>query len=152
MDESRFFEDFVVGEEFSIPSKTITESHFLAFVALSGDNHPLHYDIEYCRAHGWPERIAHGYLVAAQTVLGASALAPLVHDSRPVLLEQSSRFLEPVFVGDTLYPKLSVEELVPKRTAGVVRMRATIRNQRDQLVLDGRHDYLFKKRNPATAD
>ena len=50
--EQRWFDDFRLGERFVLPSRTMTEALFLAFQAASGDNHPVHYDIEYCRAHG----------------------------------------------------------------------------------------------------
>jgi acyl dehydratase len=144
----RFFEDFVLGETFDIPSRTLTDSHFLLFAAVTGDNHPIHYDREYCRARGYPERLAHGYLVTAQTVLGASSLSPMLHESIVAFLEQSSRFLKPVFVGDTLYPQLTVAELTPRRTTGLVKLRATVRNQHNELVLEGQHAYIVKKRQP----
>jgi acyl dehydratase len=143
-----YFEDFVLGEVFDIPSKTLTESHFMLFAAVTGDNHPIHYDREYCRARGFPERLAHGYLVTVQTVLGASSLSPALQESIVAFLEQSSRFLKPVFVGDTLYPQLTIQELVPRRTTGLVKMRSTVRNQHDELVLDGHHAYIIKKRQP----
>ncbi|MCH7478651.1 MAG: dehydratase, partial [SAR324 cluster bacterium] len=76
MPNQLYFEDFRVGDSFASPSKTIGEGHFLAFAGLTGDNHPIHYDLEYCRARGFPERLSHGLLNAAQTVLGASELAP----------------------------------------------------------------------------
>ena len=144
----RYFEDFVIGETFEIPSKTLTESHFLMFAAVTGDNHPIHYDREYCRARGFPERLAHGYLITVQTVLGASAISPLLQESIVAFLEQSSRFLKPVFVGDTLYPKLTVKELTPRRTTGLVKLQCTVQNQNDDLVLDGHHAYIIKKRHP----
>jgi acyl dehydratase len=147
----KYFEDFVVGEVFDIPSKTLTESHFLLFAAVTGDNHPIHYDREYCRARGFPERLAHGYLVTVQTVLGASSLSAHLQESIVAFLEQSSRFLQPVFVGDTLRPQLTVQELVPRRTTGLVKMRATVRNQHDELVLDGQHSYIVKKRQPQSS-
>ena len=62
---SRYFEDFVLGEAFYIPSRTVTEAQFLAFQAASGDNHPIHYDREYCRRHGYPDLLAHGLSAAA---------------------------------------------------------------------------------------
>jgi len=40
--ESRYFEDFSLGERFVLPSRTMTEAHFVAFQAASGDNHPIH--------------------------------------------------------------------------------------------------------------
>jgi acyl dehydratase len=148
--EQKFFEDFVLGETFAIPSRTLTESHFLLFAAITGDNHPIHYDREYCRARGYPERLAHGYLITVQTVLGASTLSPHLQDSIVAFLEQSSRFLKPVFVGDTLHPQLTVTELIPRRTTGLLKLRAMVRNQHHELVLEGEHAYIVKKRHPTS--
>jgi acyl dehydratase len=39
--ESKYFEDLKLGEQFYIPSRTLTEAHFAAFQMASGDNHPL---------------------------------------------------------------------------------------------------------------
>ena len=126
----RWFEDFVLGERFVIPSRTMTPAIFLAFQAASGDNHPIHYDIEYCRRHGHPNLLAHGYQVAIQTAAGAGLFPHMVEDSLKAFLEQSSRFLAPVFAGDTVYPALEVDELTPGRTTGVVGLRSTVHNQR----------------------
>jgi len=59
--ESRFFEDLAVGERFYIPSRTVTEANFAAFQTVSADNHPIHYDVEYCRERGHPGLLAHGF-------------------------------------------------------------------------------------------
>jgi acyl dehydratase len=147
--EQRWFEDFELGERFPLPSRTMTEAIFLAFQAASGDNHPVHYDVEYCRRHGMPHMLAHGFQVAIQTAAGAGIFPHLVEDSLKAFLEQSSRFLAPVFVGDTLYPCLTVDELAPNRSTGVVGLASTIHNQKGELVLEGRHRYLIRKR-PAT--
>ena len=141
-----YFEDFSVGDSFPSPSKTITNAHFVAFVGLTGDNHPIHYDLEYCRERGFPERLSHGLLNAAQTALGASELSPQVNECMIAFLEQSSRFLGPIYVGDTIHPELTVAELIPKNTTGILKMRCTLHNQRDELVLEGEHVYLIKKR------
>jgi acyl dehydratase len=69
----------------------------------------------------------------------------MVEDSLKAFLEQSSRFLHPVFVGDTLYPALEVNELTPQRTTGVVGFRSTVHNQKGVLVLDGQHRYLLHR-------
>jgi acyl dehydratase len=123
----------------------MTEAIFLAFQAASGDNHPIHYDVEYCRARGLPNMLAHGYLVAIQTVAGAGLFAHMVSDSLKAFLEQSTRFLQPVLVGDTLYPALEVNELSPSRTTGVVGLRCTVHNQHGVLVLEGQHRYLLRR-------
>jgi len=39
-------------------------------------------------------------------------------------------------------------DLKPQRTTGVVTLKATIHNHKGELVLDGWHKYLLRKRNP----
>jgi acyl dehydratase len=143
---SRFFEDFTLGESFYIPSRTVTEAQFLAFQAASGDNHPIHYDREYCRRHGHPELLAHGYQVLIQTAAGAGQFPFLVEESLMGFIEQSSRFLKPVYAGDTLYPQLVVNDLKPQRTTGVLTLSSTIHNQKRELVMEGTQTYLLRKR------
>jgi acyl dehydratase len=147
---SRYFEDFELGQFFALPSRTVTEAQFLAFQAASGDNHPIHYDREYCRRHGHPELLAHGFQVLIQTAAGAGLFPFLVEDSLVAFLEQSSRFLAPVYVGDTLYPRLTVADLKPQNTTGVLTMASSVHNQRRKLVLEGVQKYLLRRR-PAGA-
>jgi hypothetical protein len=42
---------------------------------------------------------------------------------------------------------LEITELLPQRTTGVIVMRASVPNQRGELVLDGTHKYLIRKRH-----
>jgi acyl dehydratase len=144
--EQRWFEDFVLGERFLLPSRTMTHAVFLAFQGASGDNHPIHYDDEYCRSRGLPGLLAHGLQTLAHTAPGAGLFPFLVEDSLIGFLEQSSRFPRSVFVGDTLYPALEIDELAPNRTTGVLGFRSTIHNQRRELVLEGRQRYLLRRR------
>jgi acyl dehydratase len=143
---THWFEDLKVGQTFYINSRTQTESMFAAFQLASGDNHPIHYDREYCRARGHRDMLAHGLQVAIQGAAGAGIFPHVIGDSLVGFLEQSSRFLKPVYCGDTLYPLLEVSELRPGRTTGVVTMKLTIHNQAGVLVCDGEHKYLVKKR------
>ncbi|MBN8905353.1 MAG: MaoC family dehydratase [Rhodospirillales bacterium] len=144
--EQRWFDDFRIGERFLLPSRTMTEAVFLAFQAASGDAHPVHYDVEYCRARGYPHLLAHGLQTLAQTAPGAGLFPYLVEESLVGFLEQSSRFLKPVFAGDTVYPALEIDELTPNRTTGVLGLRSTVHNQRRELVLEGRQRYLLRRR------
>jgi acyl dehydratase len=143
---SRYFEDFALGETFYIPSRTVTEAQFLAFQAASGDNHPIHYDREFCRRHGHAELLAHGFQVLIQTAAGAGPFPFVVEDSLIGFIEQTSRFLKPVYVGDTLYPLLTVSALKAQRTTGVLTLASTVHNQKRELVMDGAQKYLLRKR------
>ncbi|MBN8926848.1 MAG: dehydratase [Rhodospirillales bacterium 69-11] len=147
--EQRWFDDFRIGERFLLPSRTMTEAVFLAFQAASGDAHPVHYDVEYCRARGYPHLLAHGLQTLAQTAPGAGLFPYIVEESLVGFLEQSSRFLKPVFAGDTLYPALEIDELTPNRSTGVLGFRSTVHNQRRELVLEGRQRYLLRRRTGA---
>jgi acyl dehydratase len=70
----------------------------------------------------------------------------MVEDSLVGFLEQSSRFLKPVYTDDTLYPALEVIELTPGRSTGMVMLRSTVFNQRKELVLEGTQKFLIRKR------
>ena len=148
---SRWFEEFALGERFVLPSRTMTEAIFLAFQSASGDNHPVHYDVEYCRRRGMPHMLAHGFQVAIQTAAGAGQFPFMVEDSLVGFLEQSSRFRHPVYVGDTLYATLAIDEIAPNRTTGVVGMASTVHNQARVLVMEGRQRYLLRRRPVAGA-
>ncbi|MEE2636136.1 MAG: MaoC family dehydratase [Acidobacteriota bacterium] len=141
---ARSFDTLEVGERFPIPSRTMNESTFAAFQMASADNHPIHYDVEYCRTHGHPERIAHGFQVLLFTAPGAGLFPHVMGETLIGFLEQSSRFLKPVYVGDTLYPMLTVTGLRRQRTTGVVTLASSIHNQRDELVLDGEQKFLVR--------
>jgi acyl dehydratase len=144
--QDRWFEDFALGERYVLPSRTITEAHFAAFQVISGDNHPIHYDVEYCRARGYRGLLAHGLHVACVAAAGAGQFPHQVDRSLVAFLEQSSAFHKGVFPGDTLYPALEITALVPQRTTGIIAMRATIHNQLRELVMSGEHKYLVRKR------
>lgn len=147
-ENGHYFEDLEIGQTFPIPSRTMTDALFAAFQLASADNHPIHYDIEYCRAHGHPNMVAHGFQTLIQSAPGAGDFPHYVGESLIGFLEQSSRFLKPVYAGDTLYPLLEVAELTPQRTTGVATLQSTIHNQRKELVLEGRQKFLIRKRHP----
>ena len=144
--EQRWFEDFSLGERFVLPSRTQTSAIFAAFQTASGDTHPVHYDVEYCRARGMPDLLAHGFQTLIHTAPGAGLFPFLVEASLVGFLEQSSRFLKPVYAGDTLYAALEVKELTPGRTTGVVTLRSTVHNQKTELVLEGMQKFLIRRR------
>jgi len=145
--EPRGFEDLRIGERFPLPSRTVTEAHFAAFQTLSADNHPIHYDIEYCRERGLSAPLAHGFQTLCFTAAGAGSLAHLIGDALLGFVEQSAKFLRPVCAGDTLYPTLEIAALTPQRTTGIVAVAVAVHNQRGELVLTGEQKYLLKKRH-----
>src|SRR4051794_32930052 len=141
---ARTFEDLHVGEIFRAPSRTLTDAHATAFQAVSADNHPIHYDVEYARGHGHTAPVVHGLQVLAFTAPGATLFPQYIGDVFIAFTSASCTFLAEVHAGDTLYPQLEIIDLAPRGDVGQVTTRATIRNQHGQLVLDGEHTYLLK--------
>jgi len=140
----RGFDELRVGEVFRNASRTVTDANFAAFQTVSLDNHPIHYDVEYCKRLGHPGPLAHGLQVLSFTAAGAGLFPHVIGEKLLGFIEVSAKFLKPVYPGDTLYPALTISELVRQRTTGIVAMRATVHNQKSELVLDGMHRYLMK--------
>jgi 3-hydroxybutyryl-CoA dehydratase len=144
--EHRWFEDFKVGDTFESPSKTLNDAHFMFFAGMTGDAHPIHYDDEYAKGTRFGRRLAHGLLLTSMTAVGASTLAPIIEHSIVAFVEQTTRFLAPAFVGDTIKPRHEIVGLERKRSAGLLTLRVTLANQRGETVLDGQHKYLIAYR------
>ena len=144
--ETRYLEDFAVGEAFYVPSRTMTEALFAAFQLASGDNDPIHYDVEYCRARGHPGLLAHGMQTLIQTAASAGTFPHQVADTLLGMIEISGKIRKPVYAGDTLYPLLTITAVEPQNTTGVLTMRATVHNQDSVLVFEGEHKYLIRRR------
>ena len=143
---TKYLEDFQVGETFSIPAKTLTDAHFVCFAGLTGAQHPIHYDDDYAKTTRFGQRVAHGLLLTAMTAVGTSTLSAMLEGSIVAFVEQSARFLKPVFIGDTITPELEVREMIPKTDVGLLRLTTRVKNQRGETVLEGMHAYLIKKR------
>jgi len=140
----RKFEDLHVGDVFRAPSRTLTDAHASAFQTVSADNHPIHYDVEYARRHGHTAPVVHGLQVFAFTAPGATLFPQYIGNVFIAFTSASCRFLKEVHAGDTLYPQLEVIKLTTQEDTGIVTTRATVHNQRGELVLDGEHTYSLK--------
>ena len=143
-----WFEDFTPGRQFPGPTHVLDQAAFDLFARMTGDDHPLHYDAEYAKTTRFGAPVAHVLLLMAMTALGAQPLSGHVEDSMIAFIEQGSRFLKAVLMGDTVTPVLEVEEARPTRDPanGVVKFAVRLTNQRWEIVLSGFHTYLIKRR------
>jgi acyl dehydratase len=95
------------SEHITITSKLVAE-----FAQVSGDFNPIHLDNEYAKNTPFGRPIAHGMLTSA---LLSGIMGTRFPGAGTVLLEQSIRFKKPVFVGDTVEFKISVEHVRPDK-------------------------------------
>ena len=109
-------EDIEVGLEVESEPRTVTAGDIEAFATLTGDHNPLHAD---------PEAIASGQPTSADDwALG-------------IYLEESRRFVAPVYVGDAIRSLSTVTEVRRSRSKpdrGIVTMEVRVVNQRDEVV------------------
>lgn len=88
-------------------TRELTGEDIDAFAEASGDHNPLHLDAEFARAAGYPDRIAHGMLLASWI---SAALAHSLPGAGTIYLRQSLEFRHAALPGDKLSIRLSVSE------------------------------------------
>jgi 3-hydroxybutyryl-CoA dehydratase len=143
----RYLEDFTPGEVFESSPQTLSQSHFTAFAEMTGDGHPIHYDADYARAKGWDAPLAHGLLLLGLCALGAAPISSELIDSMVAMLGNDVRYKRPAFVGDTVTPQFTVMAVEPKDDErGILRLLIKLHNQRNELVLEGTHVLMLKRR------
>ncbi len=123
-------------------SKTLTEADLAMFCAISGDFDPIHVDEEHARHTVFGQRIAHGILSMAllSTVSGMISRRAVERGSPGTSVSMGYdriRFLKPVFIGDTLTARYTIEELDPVKSR--TRSRVEVRNQDGDPVVVGEH-------------
>ena len=134
-----------IGQKASF-SKTISESDVYLFAGITGDLNPLHVNEAAARKMMFGKRIAHGMLTSSfiSTVIASSLPGP-----GTIYMEQNSRFLAPVYLGDTITACVEVEELLPR---GKARLRTQVFNQDGTLVVDGTALVKLPKEEQAAED
>lgn len=145
-----YFEEFTVGDEFTTPGRTITETDVVSFAALSGDYNQIHTDAEFAREHStFGTRVAHGLLGLA-IVEGLKARTGICENTAIASLEWSWRFTKPIHIGDTIHVRITITEKreTSKQDRGIVKERVVLLNQRDEVVSEGDH-VMMMMRMPA---
>ena len=132
----RFFEDFVFNEviQHATP-RTITAGDCALYIALYGTRNPLHCSEPFAQSLGYKttpvDDLLAFHIAFGKTVpdISVNAIANLGY--------ADIRFLQPVFVGDTLSTSSTVIGLKQNSNgkSGVVWVRSTCVNQRDEPVL-----------------
>jgi 3-hydroxybutyryl-CoA dehydratase len=122
---------FNIGDSASI-SKTITDADVQAFAEVSGDHNPLHLDEEYAANTRFGRRIAHGMLSAS---LISAVLANKLPGVGSVYLNQTLKFVKPVFLGDTVTARVTV--IAIRDDKPIVTLETVCVNQHDETVLKG---------------
>ncbi|MFM2136058.1 MAG: hypothetical protein RL021_1458 [Bacteroidota bacterium] len=134
----KYFEEIKVGDTLFTHKRTVTEADIVNFAGISGDYFYAHTDETSLEGSIFERRVAHGYFLI-------SAAAGLFVDPKkgPVLANyglDNLRFIQPVYVGDTIQVQLTCmrktmkdrrEGQIPQ---GVVEWYVEVINQRGEKV------------------
>jgi acyl dehydratase len=142
--DGKTFEDLEVGEVFRAPSRTLTDAHSSAFQTVSADNHPVHYDAVWAKAHGHSAPVVHGLQVLAFTAPGATLFPHVIGEVFIAFTGLTCEFTGEVHSGDTLYSQLVIASLEQVDGKGLVTTDVTVHNQRGEIVLRGQHQYTLR--------
>jgi 3-hydroxybutyryl-CoA dehydratase len=143
----RYLDDFKPGQVFKSNPQTLSKKHFSAFAEMTGDAHPIHYDVDYARSKGWDAPLAHGLLLLGLCAIGAAPISRELTDSMVAMLGNDARYKRPAFVGDTVTSQFTVLAVEAKDDSrGVLRLAIALHNQRDELVLEGTHILMLRRR------
>jgi acyl dehydratase len=148
-----FADDLEVGHTFLGEGRAIGDEQFDLFARLTGDDHPIHYDDTFAAKTRFGKRLAHGLLLMSMTALGATQISRQLQDAMVALVEQRCRFLKPTFVGDTVTSRFEVSTIdhKPHRDMSLVRFNVRLLNAAGEIVLEGEHAYLLRRRGTVAA-
>ncbi|MDD2741637.1 MAG: MaoC/PaaZ C-terminal domain-containing protein [Rhodocyclaceae bacterium] len=145
---AKSFDDFLLGDVVVTRGRTVDIGDLTVFAGLTGDHYPLHIDEEFGKGTRFGTRIAHGPLTFAIAV-GLVGMSGFYGDAIVALLEITNlRALKPVIPGDTLKVHAEVVELdaVSHPKYGTLRVRYSVRNQREEEVMSFLQSMLAKRR------
>ena len=141
------YDDVQVGDRWTSPARTVTETDIVNFACLSGDFNPLHVDYEFAKNTMFGKPIAHGLLVFSIST-GLTNAWPRMR-TVAFLSIREWHFRKPVFAGDTVHV---VTEVVDKESRGrgrrgSITWRRQIINQAGDVVQEGMTQTLVEMRD-----
>ncbi|HLF02140.1 MAG TPA: MaoC/PaaZ C-terminal domain-containing protein [Anaerolineales bacterium] len=135
----RYFEEFAVGDRITTAGRTITEHDIVGFAGLSGDFNQIHTDAEYAANSIFKQRVAHG-LLGLSIASGLTVQTGFMEGTIMAFREIAEwKFSKPIFIGDTIRVELDMTELkaMPRLGGGLVTIKLTVKNQKDEVVQQG---------------
>ena len=144
----KYFDDWTVNEEFTTPTRTITETDVVMFAATSGDYNELHTSAEAARANQFGQRIAHGLLILGISHGLLFRTGFLDQTAIAFLSVNDWKFQAPIFFGDTIRVKFKCcekKESKSKQDRGVITLYLEVLNQNNVVVQSGYKSIMMKR-------
>jgi 3-hydroxybutyryl-CoA dehydratase len=139
------FEEFEIGDQVEGVGRTITETDIVNFAALSGDWNLIHTDAEYSAQGMFGQRVAHGLLVLS-IASGQAVRLGFMEETVLAFRGLEWKFIKPVFIGDTVRLRVTVEDKKEMRRigGGLVIFKLEVVNQKNEVCQRGTWEILCK--------
>ena len=143
-----YFEDFEVGRKIVTVGRTVAESDIITFAGFSGDYNQIHTDAEFAKGTPFGQRVAHGLLglsIASGLAMRTGVLEGTVIAFREI---NNWKFVNPVFIGDTVHVEMEVAETkaLPRIGGGSVIITLDVKKQSGETVMKGNWTVLVMSR------
>ncbi len=143
------YADLYVGMAFRSPGRTITDADLVGFAGLTGDFSELHTSEVYAQKSQFGRRVAHGMLGLAYAHGLMWARTGELRETAIAFLGISDwRFLEPIFVGDTIFVNYRISELRESKsrpTQAIATFDVSVVDQNERIVQRGKKALLVSK-------
>lgn len=144
----RYVNDLTVGQQFTSPTRTITEADIGLFAGLTGDYNELHTSIAFTRETIFGRPIAHG-LLGLSFAHGLMARTGILEGTGVAFLGLKDwHFKAPLFPGDTIHVRITVREVRPSKTKpdrGVVVFFVEVVNQEGVVLQEGLKTIMMRR-------
>lgn len=142
-----YFEDLSVGDRWTTPARTITESDIVMFAAMTWDHNPIHTNAEYAKDTQFGERILHGPAGFA-IATGLESRLGIKDGTAVAFLGMTWDYKKAVSMGDTIKV---IQEVARKREtrnpeAGIVFFNVWLVNQNNETVQEGEWKVMFVRK------
>lgn len=114
-------------------TKKITKEIINDFGEIIEDLNPLHMDEQMSKEGPFGKRIAHGVYGIG---MFSSILAMQMPGEGTIYLEQSAKFLKPIYLEDTITAVVEIVDIINKEK-GILKLRTYVVNQNSDIVVDG---------------
>jgi acyl dehydratase len=143
------YADLHVGMTFRSPGRTITDADLVGFAGLTGDFSELHTSDVYAKNSQFGRKVAHGLLgLAYAHGLMWARTGELRETAVAFLGINEWKFLEPIFVGDTIFVNYQISELRDSKsrpTQAIAVFDVSVVNQDNRTVQRGSKALLVSK-------
>jgi acyl dehydratase len=123
--------DINIGDH-RLLTKTFSKHEVDVFSSCSMDANPIHFDEEYASATQFGRCIVQGPMVVS---LIGGILGSTLPGNGTIYLSQFTKFINPVFLGDTVTAHVEVIKI--REDKPIITLRTWVENHNNLLVIDG---------------